>query len=164
MSNQKPTTIQSKIERKGGSLITVLKMDYKFEPNALGHHVCDVEDQAAVEVFLSKPHGFREYATVTPVVESEKAIDTPQATGADLSQAVIGVKTGSGEDQEPDQEKVSEQTGDSEESMEEAPGDESELTDEEVYAEARELYIETFGKKPHHKWDAEKLIAKIEEA
>lgn len=54
--------IVSKIERKGGSRVTIGGSEYLFEPRGpKGEHVAEVENRDHIERFLSVPEGFAPY-------------------------------------------------------------------------------------------------------
>ena len=54
----------------------------KFAPNELGHVVCDVEDQSAVDRLLATPTGFRLYGDQIP---APSPVLTAEVPAADLS-------------------------------------------------------------------------------
>ncbi|WP_104019125.1 hypothetical protein [Roseovarius nitratireducens] len=54
--------IVSKIQRTGGSRVTVGGSDYHFEPRGpKGEHVAEVENEAHIKRLLSVPEGFEPY-------------------------------------------------------------------------------------------------------
>lgn len=51
--------IRSKIERKGGTTVTIAERTYEFVPQEPGApHICNVEDEADIARFLSIPEGY----------------------------------------------------------------------------------------------------------
>lgn len=73
--------IECTIRREGGTLIENLYgKAYRFLPNDDGAHVCEVEDEAAVDAFLAIPEGYRlarrGASAPKPVVEKPVKRDT----------------------------------------------------------------------------------------
>lgn len=51
--------IECTIRRDGGTIVNLYGKTYFFRPNAEGAHVCEVEDEDAIDRFLSIPEGYR---------------------------------------------------------------------------------------------------------
>jgi len=52
-------TIECKLKREGGTDATVKGKTYRFRPDELGRHVCEVEDNHAIQRFLSITEAYR---------------------------------------------------------------------------------------------------------
>ena len=61
--------IKSLIKRDGGSLVNIDGINYSFQPDADGDHVCEVADKGHIEIFLSIAEGYAEKA----IAKAEKA-------------------------------------------------------------------------------------------
>lgn len=50
--------IQCLQKREGGSLVNLGNIEYRFLPDAIGRHVCEVIDQAHIERFIAISEGY----------------------------------------------------------------------------------------------------------
>ena len=131
--------IESIIKRKAGTKIDFPTASYHFKPNDEGAHVAEVEDEAHIARLLSIPEGYRLYQGIaakpasTETSEPVTPAAAPEVTGAAPPAAVT-------------------------------PPEALAATLEAAQAAlegARALYIQAFGKKPHHTWGVEKIKAEI---
>lgn len=92
--------IVSKIQREGGSRITVGGATYVFEPTGPdGEHMCEIEDTGHIKRLLSIPEGFEPYDPTEakglmpkpkPRPSPEQALEEAIEPAADLPQAEAG--------------------------------------------------------------------------
>lgn len=101
--------IRCKIERKGGSEISMDAETYHFKPeqSVMGYpHVCFVRDDAHVARFLSIPEGYELVRVAESVTAlNEKAIGDPKPTQADadaVKAAVVANEPASDPDPTPE--------------------------------------------------------------
>lgn len=127
--------IELKIKREGGSVVTMGGETYRFEPDQIGRHVAEVTDEEHEKRFLSIPQ-YREVKD-----DGEPANVAPTNEGQTLGPADSGDGDSEGEGSEPD------------------PDPDAEPFDIE---DARAMYEETFGKKPHHAMKVETIMERIE--
>lgn len=125
--------IQSLIKRTGGTVVTLDGKDYKFQPDELDRHVCDVTDKKHIQRFLSIPEGFA-IADDDEPVDADKAPDAAGTLAPDV-------------DEEAEQAAVDEQWQDE--------------TPDEYRARLASEYEEAFGKAPHHKMKTDTIAAKL---
>lgn len=123
--------IECLIKRAGGSVIELGAAKYHFKPNAEGDHVCEIADEGHADILLAIDTAYRPYA--------QAVVDTNTDDGGpriDLSGTVIT-------DDDDDGDTGGE--GTTETKAPEQPEDE--VAERERLAA---LYLERFGKKPHH--------------
>lgn len=75
--------IECTIQRERGTFVDLYGKSYHFAPNAEGAHVCEVEDEAAIDAFLAVPEGYRvarKGATPAKRAEPAKAIERDAKT------------------------------------------------------------------------------------
>lgn len=125
--------IQSKIERANGTSVDLFGKRYEFKPNGSGDHVCEVTDQQAIERFLAVTEGYCEY----------------KAGGKNT-------KTNTAEAKPP----VDDELDDDEIELSVEPIKQSDEMSED---EARQAYVEKFGKNPHHAMKLENIIKAVSE-
>lgn len=148
--------IESKIKRPGGSYIELGGITYHFAPNAEGRHVCEVDNDDHVDRLLAIPEGFRLYRDKPVTAAPEK---NPKKEAKVVANAVTGANAGDDE--------TSGLTPDGEGGgTDQEPGDQSRDSDQDPAADDREalvaLYVEKYGRKPHGKWDAERIRKELE--
>lgn len=135
--------IKSKIERKGGTVITIDDKEYHFKPvKAEGAHVCEVKPPEHCKRLLSIKEGFApadgEKVPDLPdePTKEEEVLNNPDGINA----ALDGLESEDEDDDDPSE-------GDPEE------------VDENWY---RAQYEELFGKKPHHNTKLETIKADVD--
>lgn len=169
--------------REGGSTYDVGGVEYHFKPQPDGEHVADVTDDAHLDRFLEI--GFRPYeagkkkAPVTPIKPAApqfKGSDAhaPEYTIGETTHKIADVIAAAAARNELSVEAWNELTdearaqlidaeldhmveasvGAGEDGDGEADGDNK---GDDERAKAVDAYVEKFGKKPHHKWSAEKI-------
>lgn len=127
--------IECLIKRAGGSIIELDAAKYHFKPNAEGDHVCEIADEGHADILLAIDTAYRPY--VQSVVDTNTDDNGPRI---DLSGTVITEDDNDGDD---DGDTGGE--GITEKKVPEQPEDEA--AERERLAT---LYLERFGKKPHH--------------
>lgn len=131
--------IESIIKRKAGTTLDFPTASYHFKPNNEGAHVAEVEDEAHIARLLSIPEGYRLYqgtaAKPAPTDPTEPVAPPAAPEGTNAAQPAVVTA--------PD-----------------APATSLEAA-QAALEEARALYIQAFGKKPHHTWGVEKIKAEI---
>ena len=134
--------IESLIRRKGGSIVELGQEVYHFLPNEHEHHVCTVVNETHVKALLAITEGFAPFGArqVSNADRSQKPAAEPVATVADEGdeQAAADVMSLVASDEET--------------------ASLHELTKEQLTA----LYEQKFGKKPHWRSGADKLIKDLE--
>lgn len=128
--------IEHTIKRAKGSKHTIGATTYDFQPNKDGAHVAEVKDDAHIKRFLSiDSFCIHGGKEKAPAPAKAPAPVAPPAPPAGTNDANTG------------------DTG------------ENTITPLEDMArdELVAIHQETFGKKPHHKWDEAKIIAAIRE-
>jgi hypothetical protein len=100
--------IRSKIERKGGTFVTLDKTEYHFKPAKAGDpHIATVEDQAHIARFLSITEGYQFHGVSdgdgdddkasAPITSSVK-VDTPETLAVKAISAVMADPLGIDDD------------------------------------------------------------------
>lgn len=146
--------IELKIRRMGGSDITLFGKVYKFRPDELGRHVCEVEDKKAIQRFLQIPEGYRivgDDDEELPPVKKPPANNSnnqglnPQkdSLDEDINLTEDELEAGEGEEDETDPEEDGQGEGEDAEEEPESEDDE-ELSDPEAVKAEWEA---TFNKK-----------------
>lgn len=131
--------IESIIKREGGTHITLGGEKYSFMPDDQGRHVCEVKNRDHIGTLLAIREGYR-------LANDEKPVDVP----ADVVDEVVpDVVQPVGDDVDDTADENGDVNG------EEAPADD----DREAWVE---LYVEKFGRKPHHRWSIERIRTEIE--
>lgn len=104
MSQDDVLTIRCKIERKGGSVVTLDRKKYHFKPRdeeGIGPHLCDVADQGHLARLLSITEGYelhRERIVVNEPVSDEPApaVD-PQAIAHEVTGMTVSTEAANGD-------------------------------------------------------------------
>lgn len=151
--------IESIIQREGGTTIELDKATYRFAPNEAGAHVCEVKEGKHIGRLLSITEGFRLYE----VDETPATVDLASA-GAAAAAAGFDTPEGPG-DEEPESEELE---GESAQLVDEVP-EGAEVVEGPVTAELDRdalaaQYEEKFGKKPHHRANAETILEALKAA
>lgn len=146
--------IVSKIRRTGGTRVTIDGKDYEFKPTDQSgeKHVCDVEDEAAIQRLLSVPEGFE-------AMHPGEAVDftpTPKPTPEDRLEADI----------DPNAEEPVEAGKDDAEATLEADiePDNSDGLNDLTDLDLSHAYKDVFGKAPHGRMKRETIITEIRKA
>jgi hypothetical protein len=100
--------IRSKIERKGGTTVTLDKTQYHFKPATIGEpHIAKVDDKAHIARFLSITEGFQFHglsdddaadARVDETITSTITVQTPETLAIAAISAVIADPLGVDDD------------------------------------------------------------------
>lgn len=125
--------IESIIKREHGSTVVLDDKTYKFQPNEDGRHVAEVTEKAHIERLLSITEGFR------PLKKSE-TVKVSGPVQVEQAPTVQPVEEGG---------------------QEESDGDEEAKTDQSL-DELKTAFEAKFGRKPHHKWSAERIQKELE--
>lgn len=135
--------IESKIQRKGGTLVDLDGTTYHFTPDAKGRHVAEVSNPEHIAKFLQIPEGYR-MLVVAPVAP----IAAEQITQGVVSGQVLG----------PVDAEVVTVPGN------QAPEPVTSTADLEAMslAEVREVFKAELGRNPSPKSIKETLVAQIE--
>lgn len=172
--------IESIIRRPNGTRVTLGSTNYHFKPDAAERHVAEVSEPAHVDRFLAIPEGYRaaERLAVTDgisaaVQQSQPNPEPPQKPAA------TNTITPNADPEPPVADKTDEPdstppppAADKEPEATTPPADEKKADPEPPKGEigavldktkATEQYIAKFGKKPHHAWSVEIILAKIAE-
>ena len=151
--------IECLLRRSGGSHVSLGGTEYHFAPDTDGRHVADVADEDHIDRFLSIPEGYRllraSTAPVAPAVDEAPPAAVLPAGGAITPVAeplVLDVAAFLG--------KPAEKTDDETASERDAVVASEALNRDALAIE----YLKHFGRKPHHKWSAEKISDELREA
>lgn len=126
--------IECLIKRAGGSVIELGAAKYHFKPNAEGDHVCEIADKGHADILLAIDTAYRQYAQAVAGTRTDGG-----GPRIDLSGTVIT------DDDDDDDDSDTGGEGTTETKAPEQPEDEA--AERERLAA---LYLERFGKKPHH--------------
>ncbi|KEP68814.1 hypothetical protein DL1_08485 [Thioclava dalianensis] len=156
--------IRCKIERKGGSLVTLEGANYAFTPNDQGDHVADVKNNSHIKRLLSITEGYEVYmpdeaedqtpaqkpeAPAAPAQKPESVKQEPDP--AQISPALNAAPGSEGSDETTDE------SHDEDEKPTNAADDLETLSDDDLAAK----YEQVFDRKPHHNAKRDTLIEKI---
>ncbi len=143
--------IECLLRRSGGSRVSLGGTEYHFAPDTDGRHVADVADEDHIDRFLSIPEGYRllraSTAPVAPAVD-----EAPPAAVLPAGGAI----TSDDEANEADAQPVDDDKADTG-----AADDPAEALNRDALAIE---YLKHFGRKPHHKWSAQKIADELKAA
>lgn len=135
--------IECVLKREGGTKIEMDGVEYHFKPQADGAHVADIADRKHIGKLLTIPEGYLIYDAEQVAKPAPAADDSDDDQG---NAAPASTEAAASAPQEPATEKT--------EGDDKAGG----LADLKAKFEAK------FGRKPHHKWNAERIAAELAEA
>lgn len=152
--------------RPGGTYVSIGKTMYHFAPGDDGRHVAEVENPEHVKAFLDVPEAYRLAQEVKPDVipasaiptvekaeEDEQVSDDEQASDTEAVEEVAAPTLAPQEEQHvhgPDCTDPYAHSG--------GPDGDPNTLDREELARA---YEEKFGRRPHGKWNAERILAEL---
>lgn len=140
--------IESIIRREGGTTVTVGGVTYRFLPGNDGRHVAEVENESHAAKLLAITEGYR------PVVEVAKV---PASTTVQPETVDTLAPAAAEPDADDEPEAQSEPEADPYDQKGGPDGNPNTLDREEV---AR-AYQARFGRRPHGKWTAERILAEL---
>lgn len=162
------TKIECTVKRPGGTEVSIGPVLYKFLPDESGRHVAVVEDPAHVKAFLDVKEAYRladgasepekvpaaavaavvEQKAEEPAEESEEAAEPPAEKPAEEHAATLA----------PKDEHVHGPECNDPYAHKGGPDGDPNTLDREELARA---YAQKFGRRPHGKWDAERILAEL---
>lgn len=177
--------IESIIRRPNGTRVTLGNTNYHFKPDAAERHVAEVSEPAHVDRFLAIPEGYRiaERLAATDGIAAFAQQNQPNPEPPPQKPAATNTITPNADPDADSGDKTVEQdstpppaappAADKEpETTPPPPADEKKADPEPPKGEigaaldktkATEQYIAKFGKKPHHAWSVDIILAKIAE-
>ena len=181
--------IESLIRRAKGTRVTMGNTNYHFRPDAADRHVAEVENDAHIARFLAITEGYRAVERLPSSVTDTQGIKpaTSQAptqppappVSTIVPQSDTDTGTGDGDIDQTNTEAAKQQAPGAAGEIDAGGGVDTAKTQAEQTstpeapkgevgaaldkAQATEQYIAKFGKKPHHAWTAEVMLAKIAE-
>jgi hypothetical protein len=147
--------IISKIERVGGTRVSLDGAEYLFEEReAGGPHICDVENDAHAKRLLSIPEGFAAADGSIPM----------RAVAADTETTFLltPVDEPQPDDTAPEGDGIESVDDESDDVQDTAPEDDG--LDDYDEGSLAQAYRDEFMQKPHHKMKSDRIIREIREA
>lgn len=179
--------IECILKREGGTVASIDGVSYHFKPNANGAHVAEVKDNKHIARFLGIPEGYAIYEpaggkkTAGKAAKAENKQEGAQTlvgssvhpsefeiygTTYALGDVVAKAHAASGLSGDdwnalPDEERHSLIDDELDKLAAADVNGDGVVDGKDERAALAEAYAEKFGKKPHHKWSADKIRAEL---